>query len=239
MLSALFALLAGIVTVAAPCTLPVLPILLGASFAQRGTAATRTRPLFIAAGFIAAFAAVTLLFSFFARVAGLSPEHLRNVAIALLATFGVLMVWPGLYGRISAAASALFSRVGSGHGAPRSSEGAAGGLLVGATLGLVWTPCAGPVLGSILTLLATQKQPEWAATLLLFYAIGAAIPMLAIAYGGQYAATRVRSIAPHAQRLQQAFGVLIVSFAAAMYFQVDTELTAWLTQFYPAGQIGL
>ena len=122
----------------------------------------------------------------------------------------------------------LFSRVGSGAG-PRNSEGALGGFLLGATLGLVWTPCAGPVLGSILTLLATQKQPEWAATLLVFYAIGAAIPMFAIAYGGQYAATRVRAIAPYAQRLQQGFGVLIVSFAAAMYFQIDTQVTAWLT----------
>ncbi len=235
MLSALFALLAGIVTVAAPCTLPVLPILLGASIARRG--ARMTRPLFIAAGFIAAFAAVTLTFSFFARVAGLSADQLRTVAIALLAVFGVLMVWPKLYERISAAASALFSRFGSV--APHHSEGAVGGLLIGATLGLVWTPCAGPVLGSILTLLATQQQPQWAATLLLLYAIGAALPMLGIAYGGQYATTRVRAIAPYAQRLQQAFGVLIVSFAAAMYFQVDTQVTAWLTAFYPSGQIGL
>ena len=239
MLSALFALLAGIVTVAAPCTLPVLPILLGASLAEPGTASTKTRPLFIAAGFIAAFAAVTLVFSFFAHFAGLTPDQLRTVAIVLLATFGVLMVWPGLYARISAAASNAFSRVGNGAGAPRNSEGAFGGFLLGTTLGLVWTPCAGPVLGSILTLLATQKQPEWAATLLVFYAIGAAIPMFAIAYGGQVAATRVRSIARYAQRLQQGFGVLIVSFAAAMYFQVDAQLTTWLTQFYPAGQIGL
>ena len=235
MLSALFALLAGIVTVAAPCTLPVLPILLGASIARRGE--SKTRPLFIAAGFIAAFAAVTLTFSFFARVAGLSPDQLRMVAIALLAVFGVLMVWPKLYERISAAASVLFSRFGNV--APHHGEGAVGGLLIGATLGLVWTPCAGPVLGSILTLLATQQQPQWAATLLLLYAIGAALPMLGIAYGGQYAATRVRAIAPYAQRLQQAFGVLIVSFAAAMYFQVDTQVTAWLTAFYPSGQIGL
>jgi cytochrome c-type biogenesis protein len=237
MLSALFALAAGIVTVAAPCTLPVLPILLGASIAGRDQAASKTRPLFIAFGFIVAFAAVTLVFSFFARAAGLSPDQLRNVAIALLAAFGVLMVWPSLYARISATASSVFSRFSNV--APRTSEGAVGGLLIGATLGLVWTPCAGPVLGSILTLLATQKQPEWAATLLTLYAIGAAIPMFAIAYGGQVAATRVRAIAPYAQRLQQGFGVLIVSFAAAMYFQVDTQVTAWLTQFYPAGQIGL
>ena len=244
MLSALFALLAGIVTVAAPCTLPVLPILLGAGIAGRGTASAKTsattRPLFIATGFIVAFAAATIVFSFFAHVAGLTPNQLRNVAIVLLASFGLLLVWPKLYERLSATASTFFSRFGST--TPRHSEGAQGalgGFLVGTTLGLVWTPCAGPVLGSILTLLATQQQPEWAATLLVFYAIGAAIPMFAIAYGGQLAATRVRAIARYVRRLQQGFGVVIVSFATAMYFQVDVELTAWLAQFYPTGQIGL
>src|SRR6478736_2676961 len=97
-----------------------------------------------------------------------------------------------------------------------------------------------PCLGSILTLLATQVDLNWAALLLVFYAIGAAIPMLAIGYGGQYVAQRVRGIAPYTQRLQQAFGVLVVSFAIAMYFQYDTLLAAWLSNnLYPAGQIGL
>lgn len=231
MLSALFALAAGIVTVAAPCTLPVLPILLGAAFAQRD----RTRPLFIALGFVTAFAAVTLVFSAVTRFAGLNPDQLRNAAIALLAVFGVLMLWPGLYARLS---SALAGRVGT-VGPAGAANGTVGALLLGATLGIVWTPCAGPVLGSILTLLATQTQTGWAAVLLTLYAVGAALPMMAIAYGGRFAATRVRAIAPYAQRVQQGFGVLVIGFAAAMYFQVDVELTAWLTGFYPAGQIGL
>ena len=233
MLSALFALLAGIVTVAAPCTLPVLPILLGTSLAARGKA----RPLFIAAGFVAAFAAVTLVFSAVARVAGLEADQLRNVAIVLLAIFGVLLLWPQAYARLSAAASAPHRppRPDS----PRSTEGALGGFLLGTSLGLVWTPCAGPVLGSILTLLATEPNSSWAATLLTLYAVGAAIPMLAIAYGGQFAATRVRAIAAVAPRLQQGFGVLIVAYAVAMYLQYDTTITAWLTEFYPSGQVGL
>jgi cytochrome c-type biogenesis protein len=232
-LSALFAFLAGIVTVAAPCTLPVLPILLGASLVGRGKA----RPLVIASGFIAAFAAVTLAFTTFARVLGLDADQLRTAAIVLFAVFGVLMLWPQLYTRLTAAASGLFSR--SSAGPSRCYKGTFGGLLVGTTLGLVWTPCAGPVLGSILTLLATQAQTQWAAVLLLFYAVGAAIPMLAIAYGGQYAATRVRAVAAYAPRLQQGFGVVVVATAAAMYFQYDTIITAWLTEFYPSGQIGL
>ncbi|WP_368734835.1 cytochrome c biogenesis CcdA family protein, partial [Klebsiella pneumoniae] len=70
----------------------------------------------------------------------------------------------------------------------------------------VWTPCAGPVLGSILTLVATSRNLGWAGTLLVAYAIGAAIPMLAIAYGGQAATTRVRSLARISPRLQQGFG---------------------------------
>ena len=232
MLSALFALLAGVVTVAAPCTLPVLPILLGASFAQRGKA----RPLAIAAGFIAAFAAVTVLFSLFARIAGLTPDALRTVAIVLIAVFGVILVVPGLSARIAVIASTVVSRFSA---RPARTGGILGAFLLGITLGIVWTPCAGPILGSILALLATQKEPAWAAMLLVFYAVGAAIPMLGIAYGGQYAATRVRALAPYAHCLQQGFGVIVVGFAAAMYFQVDTQVTAWLTQFYPSGQIGL
>jgi cytochrome c-type biogenesis protein len=111
--------------------------------------------------------------------------------------------------------------------------------VLGATLGLVWTPCAGPVLGSILTVIATSKDTAWAGTLLVTYAIGAAIPMLAIAYGGQAVTTRVRSFARIAPRLQQGFGVVVIGFAALSYFQYDTLIVAWLTHFYPNGQIGL
>jgi len=111
--------------------------------------------------------------------------------------------------------------------------------VLGTTLGLVWTPCAGPVLGSILTLVATSKDGTWGSTLMIAYAIGAAIPMLAIAYGGQAVTARVRSIARISPRLQQAFGVIVIGFAIASYFQYDTQIVAWLTAFYPTGQLGL
>ena len=97
MIALLFALLAGIVTIAAPCTLPVLPILLGSALGNRG----RARPVFMALGFIATFAAITLVFHFVTSLAGLDADQLRNVAIVLLAGFGVLLLWPGLYARLS------------------------------------------------------------------------------------------------------------------------------------------
>jgi len=76
------------------------------------------------------------------------------------------------------------------------------------TLGAVWTSCAGPVLGSILTVVATSNQLGWSA-MLLAYAIGSGVPMLGIAYSGRYVITRVRSFARHAHRLQQGFGIVV------------------------------
>jgi cytochrome c biogenesis protein CcdA len=232
MLDLIFALLAGILTIAAPCTLPVLPILLGASIGRAG----RLRPAMIALGFVLSFSATALLLGAITRLFDFDPNVLRSAAAILLLGFGLLMLWPKPFEWL---AIRLNGWLDLGSTQPTQNEGALSGLMLGTTLGLVWTPCAGPVLGSILTLVATSKNLAWASTLLIAYAIGAALPMLAIAYGGQAATTRVRSLARISPRLQQAFGVVVIAFALAAYFQYDTLIVAWLTGFYPTGQIGL
>lgn len=229
MLDLIFALLAGILTIAAPCTLPVLPILLGASIGRAG----RLRPAMIALGFVISFSAAALLLGAITRSFDFDPDVLRSAAAILLLVFGLLMLWPKPFEWL---AIRLNGWVDLG---AAQREGALGGLVLGTTLGLVWTPCAGPVLGSILTLVATSRNLAWASTLLVAYAIGAALPMLAIAYGGQAATARVRSLAALSPRLQQGFGVVVIAFALAAYFQYDTLIVAWLTGFYPTGQIGL
>jgi cytochrome c-type biogenesis protein len=229
MLNLVLSLLAGVVTVAAPCTLPMLPILLGASVGQTGKA----RPAMIALGFVMSFSMVALLLSAITRVFDFDPNVLRTGAAILLAGFGLLMIWPAPFEWLSA-------RIGGfTGGAAASRQGMTGGFVLGTTLGLVWTPCAGPVLGSILTVIATSKDTAWASLMLIVYAIGAAIPMLAIAYGGQAVTTRVRSVARIAPRLQQGFGAVVIVFALLSYFQYDTLIVAWLTGFYPNGQTGL
>ena len=233
MLNLILALLAGVVTVAAPCTLPMLPILLGASLGHRGKA----RPAMIALGFVLSFSAVALLLGAITRVFDFDPNILRSGAAILLLAFGLLMIWPAPFEWLSIRLNGL---IGAGPaGNVNSRQGNIGGFVLGTTLGLVWTPCAGPVLGSILPLVATSPSTGWASLQLLAYAIGAAIPMLAIAYGGQTVTTRVRSIAKISPRLQQGFGVVVIAFAVASWFQYDTLIVAWLTSFYPNGQIGL
>ncbi|MBH5402687.1 cytochrome c biogenesis protein CcdA [Bradyrhizobium sp. CNPSo 4010] len=232
MLDLVFALLAGLLTIAAPCTLPMLPILLGASIGRAG----HLRPAMIALGFVVSFSAVALALGAITRAFDFDPNVLREAAAVLLLGFGLLMLWPAPFEWLSIR---LNGWLDLGNTGTPQRDGALGGLILGTTLGLVWTPCAGPVLGSILTLVATSKNLGWAGTLLVAYAIGAAIPMLAVAYGGQAATTRVRSLARISPRLQQGFGVVVIGFAVAAYFQYDTLLVAWLTGFYPTGQIGL
>jgi cytochrome c biogenesis protein CcdA len=233
MFNLVLALLAGGVTIAAPCTLPMLPILLGASVGQSGKA----RPALIALGFVVSFSATALVLSAATRVLDFDPNSLRTGAVILLLGFGLLMIWPRPFEWLSVQAGGLIN--GHSAGSPTFRQGNIGGFILGTTLGLVWTPCAGPVLGSVLTIVATSSDTAWASLLLVVYAIGAAVPMLAIAYGGQAVTTRVRSIARISPRLQQGFGIVVIAFAIASYFQYDTLIVAWLTKFYPSGQIGL
>jgi cytochrome c-type biogenesis protein len=232
MFNLVLALLAGVVTVAAPCTLPMLPILLGASVGQT----SKARPAMIALGFVASFSAAALLLSAVTRIFDFDPNSLRTAAAILLLGFGLLMIWPAPFEWLSIRLNGIAGNSAAG---AASRQGNIGGFVLGTTLGLVWTPCAGPVLGSILTVVATSKDAAWASTLLVVYAIGAAIPMLVIAYGGQAITTRVRSLARISPKLQQGFGVVVIAFAVASYFQYDTPIVAWLTAFYPQGQIGL
>ena len=233
MLNALLALLAGVATIAAPCTLPVLPILLGASVGE----ADRLRPAAIALGFVISFSFVALLLNALTRLLNFDPNILRDGATFLLVVFGLLMIFPTAYERL--AAQAGLHSLGAGALGLADTRGAAQGLLLGAVLGLIWTPCAGPVLGSILTLIATSKDLATSSALLVIYAVGAAIPMLAIAYGGQAVTTRVRNVARIAPQLRQAFGVIVIAVAVATFLHYDTQAVAWLTNLYPNGQIGL
>ena len=233
MFSLLLALLAGVVTIAAPCTLPVLPILLGASMGRANT----LRPIFIALGFVLAFSFVALSLGAITTAFDFDPTVLRDGASIMLVLFGLLMIWPAPFERLMIWLRGVMPSLPAI--GPSDRSGNLGGFIVGAALGIVWTPCAGPVLGAILTLIAASDDHTWAALQLLAYAIGAAIPMLAIAYGGQALTQRTRGIARYAPRIQQVFGVVVIGFAVITFLQYDTLVVAWLTRFYPAGFITL
>jgi len=226
MVQLLFAFFAGVLTIAAPCILPMLPIILGASIGQKSS----LRPLFIVMGFVVSFAAASLVVSELVTHLGLPQNFIRNIAIALLVVFAFFMIFPKPFELLTARFSGVINKASQVGG---SRQGYSGGFILGLVLGIVWTPCAGPVLGTILTLVATQGTTSRASLLVIFYAIGAGIPMLIIAYGSQWLTTKVRGLIRYSVRLQQVFGILILLLAVAMFLQYDTIIENRLTAFFP------
>jgi cytochrome c biogenesis protein CcdA/thiol-disulfide isomerase/thioredoxin len=230
MIALALALAAGLVTVASPCSLPMLPVLLGASWGRRDA----RRPLFVVTGFVATFAATAFAFGISTRVLGVSHDAVRGVAIAALAVFGVLWLFPRASEKLATVLSPIGDAAARWPIARR--EGPLGALALGASLGALWTPCAGPALASILALLASAEDAGHAAPLLAAYALGAGIPMLAIAYGGRAVSTRLGGLARHAHAFRRAFGLLILATAIAMLRGYDAAASAWLTDVLPASE---
>lgn len=226
MLEILIAVAAGILTIGAPCILPLLPILLGSSVGNF----SKFRPMFIALGFVVMFSIVGLVISSITSALHLSENLLRNIATVMLGLFGLFMIWPRPFEQLTTYLSSFTTKASSM--SQEAGTGNLGGFVLGLLLGLLWTPCAGPVLGSILTLIATQQDKIQAGILLVAYAIGAGIPMLLIAYGGQYITTKIRAITPYTKIIQQLFGVIIILLALAIYFNYDTLIQAKILERY-------
>src|SRR3954454_3551445 len=205
-------LLAGVVTAISPCVLPVLPVLLAGG-------ASRRKPLRIVAGLVASFSFFTLFATWLLGKLGLPQDLLRNLAIALLFVMAVVLVLPQAALLLERSLS-FFSRLRPAN--------AGGGVFLGVTLGLVFVPCAGPFLAAISTAAARENFGGRTIAATLAYAVGAAIPMLVIAYGGRGASTRIRA---HAEQLRTASGVLIAAVAVGLVFHVDDHL-AQLTPGY-------
>lgn len=227
MIEILLALIAGVLTIAAPCILLPLPILLGGSVGHT----SKTRPLFITLGFVVTFAGLALAINFLVQSLGLDPGTLRTAAVVMLAIFAFFMIWPTPFEKLTSHLSGLITK--ASQTGRTAGNGNFGGLVMGVVLGVIWAPCAGPILGSILTLIAQQADLARAGLLLTAYSIGAGLPMLAIAYGGQALTTKVKIIAQYSTRLQQIFGVILLLLAVAIYFQYDTKFQAYLVSRFP------
>ena len=204
--------LAGVVTAISPCVLPVLPILLAGGASGR-------KPLRIVAGLVASFSVFTLFATWILDRLHLPLDTLRNLAIAFLFLLAATLLVPP-FALLLERPLVWLSRY--------RPQRAGGGFALGAMLGLVFVPCAGPVLATITVVAANNDVGGRAILLTLFYALGAAVPMLAIAYGGREAAGRLRR---HAQTVRIASGTLIALVALGLVFHADDHL-ATLTPGY-------
>lgn len=225
----IFAFLAGIVTVLSPCVLPVLPALLSA-----GAGKGHLRPIGIICGLVSSFTFFTLALTELVQLTGISPDFLRYIAIALIAGFGLLMIFPSLGEKFAEATSGI-ANLGQSVQSRSSLLGSGfwSGFVLGIALGLVWTPCAGPILAAITTLAATNAITWSAFWITLAYSLGAAIPMFLIIYGGKKIINSSKGLSNYAEWIRQGFGVLMILAAMAIAFHYDVKFQQIALQYVP------
>jgi cytochrome c biogenesis protein CcdA/thiol-disulfide isomerase/thioredoxin len=222
-----FAFLSGFVTVLSPCVLPVLPIVLSSS-----AASGKRRPLGVITGLVISFSIFTLLISQIVRLLGLSANTLRIVAVAIIGFLGLSMIIPKLNELVERAFGFLPRLAGDNQ---HQGNGFSPGFITGLSLGLIWAPCAGPILASVTALAATQSVNFGSVLVVIAYAIGSGIPLLGIAYGGRSLIQKVPFLSGNLGKVQRLFGVVMILTAIAIALNFDILVSVWLTQNLPSG----
>jgi cytochrome c-type biogenesis protein len=216
------AFLGGLLTVLSPCVLPILPILIGRSLQSH-----RFGPLMLVAGLVSGFAVAGSLLGVTASWFTSLANGLRIFAIAILVFLGLLTIFPTWSYR-------LFQKIPFIQRLKEPKRiGLMGEFWLGTQLGLLWTPCAGPVLAGILVLAAAQHKPFDALGLLIIFGMGAAVPLIAIAYGGRTLSRKVLNLRSSSVILQKVGGAMVLGTAIAILLGWDVQIQLWLAPFFP------
>ncbi|HEY0267039.1 MAG TPA: cytochrome c biogenesis protein DipZ [Rhizomicrobium sp.] len=218
----LLSYLGGVLTILSPCILPVLPFVFARSdrpFVRSGL------PLLL--GMAVTFAAIASLATLGGSWAVHANAYGRIAAMVLLTLFGLTLLLPSLADRLTRPLVALGSRLSNTANESGGSIGAS--LLLGAATGLLWAPCAGPILGLILTGAAIKGASASTTLLLFFYALGAATSLAAaLLIGGRVFAAMKRSLGA-GEWIRRILGVAVLAGVVAIAFGLDTGLLTRLS----------
>ncbi|AXE96909.1 MULTISPECIES: cytochrome c biogenesis protein DipZ [Paraburkholderia] len=223
MLLIVIAFLAGVFTILSPCILPVVPFVFARS--DRPFVTDRL-PLLV--GLAGTFALVTGL-----GTAGLSgaaqlSEYGRWISLALFAVFGAALLFPEIASRLSRPLSGLADRFvasSQGQGATRRIGSA---VLLGAATGLLWAPCAGPILGLILTGAALHGASWQTGAALAAYAGGAACSLAVVSGLGKRSLDLLKRSFGLGEGLRRAMGALVLLTVGAIALGIDTRILAYV-----------
>jgi cytochrome c biogenesis protein CcdA/thiol-disulfide isomerase/thioredoxin len=210
--------LGGILTILSPCILPILPFV----FSRAGRPFwTSTLPML--AGMTVMFAAIATLAAVGGGWVVQANEVGRAASLGLLAIFGFTLVFPSLSDFLTRPVVAVGNRLSASADRGQRSEVVGAGLL-GIALGFLWAPCAGPILGLVLTGAALEGASARTSLLLLSYAAGAATSLaVALLAGGRVFSALKRSI-PIGEWVRRALGVVVLASVAVIALNLDQKL---------------
>ena len=227
-------IVAGFLAGISPCILPVLPIVLVAGASPPGSAETPAsaatparvpraglaRSLAVIGGLVVSFSIIVLAGSEILSLLHLPQDALRDAGIVLLAVVGLGYLIPPL----GALLERPFARVGT-----RRPSGRAGGFVLGLAVGVVYVPCAGPVLAAIAVVGATHRVGLTAVILTAAFAVGTAVPLFAVAAAGGQLTSRIGAIRRRAPQIRRIGGAVLVVFAVL----IGTDVLAGLQRDIP------
>lgn len=219
-----FAFLAGIITILSPCILPILPVVLSGSVGSG-----KKKPFGIVLGFVLSFTFFTLFLATIVQATGIPADSLRSFSIVIIALLGLSLLFPAF----QVLTERLFSKLSNKFSIKGTHQGFWGGMLIGLSLGLIWTPCVGPIIASVITLAATSEVSLAAFFITFAYAIGTAIPMFAIMYGGRSLLQKIPWLLPNTDKIQKAFGILMILTAIGIFFNVDRKFQTYVLDVFP------
>ena len=224
-----FGLAAGVLSTLSPCVLPILPIMLGSAASAHPRA-----PLALAAGLALSYAVVGSLLAWAGSALGVDTAPVRFVAALMLAALGVVLL-SGAAQRRFASATAGVGDAGNRLLSRLRLEGIRGQFVIGLVLGVVWSPCVGPTLGATVALASQGARLVQVASLMAVFGVGAALPVLALAYASRAGFARSRGALLKAGQAGKAIlGAALVAVAAMILLGLDKRAEAWLVEQSPA-----
>lgn len=227
-------LAAGSLTTLSPCVFPLLPLVLGG--ALQGN---RFAPVAMGAGMVVSFAAIGMALGALGPALGMDADTVRTAGAAMLVAFALVMLVPALGERFTRWMLPIAS---SANAASAKLDGGSlwGALMLGGVLGLVWSPCSGPLLGSALTLVASEGGVGRGGLVLGIFGLGAAIPLVTVAYASRRGFVSVRDwVLTRIERVRHVFAALLGAMGVAILTGGDKWLEARMLQWLPEAWINL
>jgi len=222
-------LLAGLLSTLSPCVLPIIPILLGSAANAHPRA-----PLVLAGGLAISYALIGTALAWAGSSLGLDTSIFRNVGAAILGLLGLILMSASLQQRFASATSGI-ADAGNNLISCMKLDGLGGQFAIGLVLGVVWSPCVGPTLGAAVVLASQGSQLPQVALLMGVFGIGAALPVVALAYVSRSAMMKMRG------RLMQAgkngkmlLGIIMIALAAMILTGADKPVESWLVDHSPS-----
>lgn len=223
-----FAFLAGVLSTLSPCVLPILPIILSAATNQH-----RFGPITLASGLTLSFAVIGTALASLGSQIDFAQDNFRTFAAILMGIIGIVLISGSLQERLSMALSGI-SGVGNTLLSKVRINGLLGQFLIGALLGLVWTPCVGPTLGAAITLASQGKDLEKIIFVMLIFGIGAGLPLAILGVLSRTALQKVKGGLGQASILGKKFlGGFLILVGALVFSGLDKSIEAFLVKISP------